>query len=36
MEIFEKEDYKEISKFIEQKIPRLRENKKFEKEKTVT
>ena len=32
MEIFEKEYYKEISKFIEQKIPRLRENKKFEKE----
>ncbi len=32
MEIFEKEDYKEISKFIEKKIPNLRQNKKFEKE----
>ena len=32
MEIFDNEDYKFIGNFIEQKIPILKENKKFKKQ----
>lgn len=31
MELFDSDDYKFISNFVEQKIPKLRKNKNFEK-----